>query len=116
MKGVIIIADDLVMFGKSKDEHDEYLNALMKRCCTLGVRLNLEKLEMGLDAITFMEHPIRKSGIIVDPEKVRAFWDMTAPEMAGAFHKFLSMTNYVGKFIWNLTTIIKPLEESHEQL
>ena len=62
MKEVVIIADDLVVFDKSQDEHDKYFQALLERCCTLEI--NLDKLEMGFDALTFIGHRITKEGFI----------------------------------------------------
>lgn len=67
MKGIVDIADDLVVFGRSKEEHNKQLHELLERCHTVGVKLNLEKFVMGLDAITFMGH-ITREGIKVDPE------------------------------------------------
>ena len=106
MKGIIIIADDLVVYGTNQEEHDRRLHNLFQKCQTIEVKLNPEKLEIGLDATTFMRHRITKEGIVVDPEKVRAITDMPAPETIGDLRRFLGMINYVGKFIPNLTTIL----------
>ena len=77
----------------------------------IGVKLNPEKLEIGLDDITFMGHRIIKEGIVVDPEKFRAITDMPAPETIGDLRRFLGMINYARKFIPNLTTVRKPLQD-----
>ena len=103
MKG-IIIADELVVYGTNREEHDRRLHNLLQKCQTIGIKLNPEKLEIGLDAITFMGHRITKEGIVVDPAKVRAITDMSAPETIGDLRRFLGMINYVQKFIPNLTT------------
>ena len=58
-----------------------------------------------------MGHYITKEGIVVDPEKVRAIWDIAVLETVGALRRFLSVTYYVGKFIPNLTTAIKALQD-----
>ena len=72
MKGIIIIADDLVVYGTNREEYDRRLHNLLQKCQTIGVKLNPEKLEIGVDAIT-------KEGIVVDPKKLRAITDMPAP-------------------------------------
>ena len=72
MKAIIIIADDLVVYGTNREKHDSLLHNILQKCQTIGVKLNPEKLEIGLDAITFMGHRITKEGIVVGPEKVRA--------------------------------------------
>ena len=70
-------------------------------------------LEVGfnLDAITFMGHRITKEDIVIDPEKVRAITDMPAPKTVEDLRRFPGMINYVGKFIPNLTTVLKPLKD-----
>ena len=110
MKGIIIIADDLLVYGINREENDRWLHNLLQKRQTIGVKVNSEKLEIGLDAITFMGHCITKEGIVVDPEKVRAFTDMPAPETIGDLRRFLGMINYVRKFIPNLMTVLKPLQ------
>lgn len=68
MEEIVVIADDLVVFGRSQKEHDKRLYELLQRCHTVGVKLNPDKFEMCLDDITFMGHCITKEGIKVDPE------------------------------------------------
>ena len=100
MKGIIIITDDLVVYGTNREEHN-----LLQKCQTIGVKLNPEKLEIDLDAITFMAHRITKECIVVNPEKVRAITDMPSLGTVGDLRRFLGMINYVGKFIPNFTIV-----------
>lgn len=109
MEGLVVIADDVVIFGRDQDEHDRRLHAFLERCRATGVKLNRDKLEMSLDAITFMGHRITKEGTMVDPEKVTAIRDMAVPGDIHGLRQFLGMVNYVGKFIPNLSTVLKPL-------
>ena len=108
MKGIIIIVDDQVVYGTNREEHDRRLHNLLQKCQIIGVKLNPEKLEIGLDAITVMEHRITKEGIVVDPKKVRAITVLSASETIGDLRRFLGMINYVGKFIPNLTIVLTP--------
>ena len=62
-----------------------------------------------------MGHCIIKEDIVVDPKKVWAITDMPAPGTIGDLRRFLGMINYVGKFIPNLTTVLKPLQDLTEK-
>ncbi|KAK2171261.1 hypothetical protein NP493_1083g00015 [Ridgeia piscesae] len=42
LPGVVAIADDIVVFGKTKAEHDEHLDNVMKRKQEIGLYLNPE--------------------------------------------------------------------------
>ena len=68
MKSVVTIANELVVYGTNQEEHDRRLQELLQKCRKIGVKLNPEKLEIGLDAITFTGHRITKECIVVDPE------------------------------------------------
>ena len=52
MKSIVII-DDLVIYGMNQ-EHDRQLHELLQKCQKIGVKLNPDKLQIGLDAIIFM--------------------------------------------------------------
>lgn len=71
-----------------------------------------EKFEIRLHAITFMGHRITSKAVVVDPENVSAIQNMNDPEDIGELRRFLGMVNYVGKFVPNLTSIIKPIQKS----
>ena len=42
--GVVGIADDIVVFGKTTEEHDENLHGMMERCQNTGLKLNLKNV------------------------------------------------------------------------
>ena len=41
--GIVGIADDIVVFGKTTEEHDENLHGMMKKCQNTGLNLHPEK-------------------------------------------------------------------------
>ena len=109
LPGIVCIADDVVIHGRDKEEHDKHLKAFMARCRELGVKLNAEKMETALDTVTFMGHRISKSGLGIDPEKVSAITSMKEPENVGELRRFNGMINYIAKFVPNLATAMQPL-------
>ena len=67
LKGVICVADDIVVHGKDVDEHDNNMNKFLDVCNKVGIRLNKEKTDLRAETITFMGHKISKNGMQVDP-------------------------------------------------
>lgn len=96
---------DLVVWSKNQ----EAISGTTGKYCILAV--NPEKMEMGLDAISFMGHHITREDIAVNLKIVRVIQNTGAPETVGVLHRFLSLINYVGKFIPNLIPVIKPLHK-----
>jgi len=109
LAGVVCIADDIIIHGTDKQDHDKHLTAFLDRCMTAGIKLNRQKLEVGVDEVVFMGHRITKDGLQVDPEKVEAITNMTAPTNITELRRFIGMTNYLARFLPGLTDILQPL-------
>ena len=85
LPGIICIADDIVIYGKTSEEHDENLRKFFERCLETGIKLNKDKLDVGLKEVTFMGHRITKEGLRVDPAKVSAISEMQPPTNINEF-------------------------------
>ena len=109
LNGVECIADDVIIHGETKAEHDKNLNRFLERCKQLGVRLNKDKTETATSQITFMGHLITTDGVHIDPEKVKAVNKFETPSNVEELRRFLGMVNYVARFLPNLTTKVLPL-------
>ena len=109
LDGIVCIADDVVIHGRTKEEHDINMKRFLQCCKDKGIKLNDEKTEAGLTEITFMGHHITAKGVAIDPEKVKAVTEFHAPKNTEELRRFLGMVNYVARFIPNLTTLVYPL-------
>ena len=107
---IACIADDVIIHGATKEEHDQHLHAFLTRCQSVGIKLNPEKLDIGVKSVTFMGHRISSNGIHPDPEKISAITKMKAPEDIAQLRRFIGMINYLAKFLPHLTTKIHPLQ------
>ena len=54
LPGVICIADDVIIHGKTLEEHDHHLDQFMKRCQEKNIQLNKNKFTLRSESITFM--------------------------------------------------------------
>ena len=109
LKGVIHIADDILIFGKDQAEHDANLNNFLHRCRDENIRLNRDKTCLNSDTVKFMGHIIHKGKLSVDSSKVEAIRNFPAPQNVSQLRSFLGMVNFIGKFIPNLSDVLYPL-------
>ncbi|CAB3997498.1 Retrovirus-related Pol poly from transposon [Paramuricea clavata] len=109
--GVVGIADDIVVFGKTAEEHDENLHGMMERCQNTGLKLNPEKCFIKQKQIKFCGVICNEEGIKPDPSKVSALKQMTKPRDRRELQTFLGLATYMGPFIPNLSSITAPLRE-----
>ena len=59
----------------------------------------------------FLRHILSAEGVKPDPRKVEAIADMPTPSNKTDLQHFLSMVNYLGKFIPRLSDETAPLQE-----
>ena len=64
LPGVVYIADDVIIHGKSLEEHDAHLDRFLRCCQEKGLKLNADKMEIHLKEITFMGHRITENGLL----------------------------------------------------
>ena len=67
LAGVLNMADDIVVFGRDAQEHQERLLKVMDRLLECGLTLSEEKCEFGLSSVKFLGHIISAEGITADP-------------------------------------------------
>ena len=80
LRGVKCIADDILIHGTCKADHDNNLDGLMRRCQQKGIKLNAEKLEYKFKEVPFHGHLLTMEGLKPDPEKVRAIVETPRPK------------------------------------
>ena len=99
-----------MVYGKTLEEHDENLRKFFERCLVTGIKLNKDKLDIGLKEVTFMGHRITKEGLRVDPAKVSAIREMQPPTNTNQLRRFMGMANYhLARFMPQLTDTMQPL-------
>ena len=108
-EGVEVIVDDILVHGKTRDEHDTRLKKVIETVNEAGLTLNYQKCQFQKEELTYFGHVVGAKGIRPDPEKVRALVDMPSPTKVEELRRVLGMLNYLGRFVSNLSTIMKPM-------
>ena len=111
LEGVLCLMDDVLIFGKDKEQHDVKLMEVLKRIAEAGVTLNSEKCEFAKNRVKFLGHVIDREGIRVDPDKTAAILRMETPKNIPELRRFLGMTNQLGKFSHRVSDLTQPLRE-----
>ena len=91
LQGVLCQMDDILIFGKDQSEHDQRLEAVLRRIEDAGATLNPQKCEFSKDKLTFLGHVIDAEGIRADPEKTEALRKMSPPTSVPKLRRFLGL-------------------------
>ena len=62
-KSCLIYLDDIIIFGKTLEEHNQRLVAVLTKLQSAGVKLSKNKCHFGKESVKFLGHIIRKKGI-----------------------------------------------------
>ena len=105
LPGVTGIADDIVISGKTRDEHDKNLKAVTERAQETGVRFNPDKCQIARTELSFFGHTISATGLKPDPRKIEAIRNMDPSTSLPDLQTFLGMVQYLGRYIPNLASV-----------
>lgn len=77
LEGVVCHIDDVLVWGRTREEHDAWRHAVLQKMQKVGIILNIDKCDLSKQEMTFLGHLISTSGISPDPGKTEAIRKMT---------------------------------------
>ena len=109
IKGVVCYFDDILIHTAHEESHRHLLNRVKDKLQEAGLKLNEQKFTYFKKEIKFLGHIISPDGVKPDQEKVEAKKNLSEPTSVPELRRFLGMVQYLGRYIDNLATILKPL-------
>ena len=79
MPGVLNVSDDILVYGKSPEEHDNNLKQVLSRLREKGLTLNKTECPFSQDNLKYLGYIFSKEGMSPDPDKVSALNDTSVP-------------------------------------
>ncbi|GKA17659.1 putative nucleotidyltransferase, ribonuclease H [Tanacetum coccineum] len=108
-KFVIVFIDDILIYSKSKEEHEEHLKIILGLLKKEKLYAKFSKCDFWLDSVQFLGHVINNEGVHVDPSKIEAIKNWSAPTTPTEVRQFLGLAGYYRRFIEGFSLIAKPL-------
>jgi hypothetical protein len=107
--GVHIYFDDIVVGGRTEEEHDNNLRTFMTRCSEKNITINEKKSTFKKQTLTFLGHIFKQGEYSPDPDRLKPFMDFPIPKTSKQLRRFLGMATYYAKWVQGFATICQPL-------
>ena len=113
--GTANIADDIIVHGKTSEEHDQRLLKVLRTLLDAGLTLNREKCQFSMNQLEFMGHLISHRGIGPTKTRVEAIANAREPKSVAEVRSFLGLVNFCARFIPNFASVCEPLRRITKQ-
>ena len=109
--GVTGIANDMIVYGQTDQEHDVNLLNFLEVCRRNNLTLNPDKMQFRLPRVSFFGHTWSDKGLAADLKKIEAVKKMKIPQDVETMRSFLGMINYLNRFSPRLAELSNPLRQ-----
>ncbi|CAE1306756.1 unnamed protein product [Acanthosepion pharaonis] len=89
--GALALIDDVIIHGKTKEEHDLNLRKLMETARTAGLTFNSSKCAIDHEQVKFFGAIFDRNGIHPDPQKVEEKKSLPSPRNITELQKVLGI-------------------------
>nr|GEW15181.1 hypothetical protein [Tanacetum cinerariifolium] len=73
------VIDDILVYSKDEEEHRKHLKIILELHKKVRLYAKFSKCDFWLDSIQFLGHVIDRSGVHVDPSKIKSIKNWVAP-------------------------------------
>lgn len=99
LPGVRVYVDDVLIWGNSKEEHDERVTAVLRRAQQEGLTFNPAKCVFCTTQVAFLGDVIGRDGIRPSPDLIESVRAMPAPKDKQGVRRLLGVVNYFRKYL-----------------
>ena len=106
---MVVYIDDVLVTGKSEEEHLAALEETLRRLKEAGLRLKKSKCVFMASSVIYLGYRIDAEGLHPVPEKVQALKEAPTPCNVSELKSYLGLLTYYSKFLPNVSTVLAPL-------
>ena len=109
-RGVYAYIDDILIYSKTREEHDDLVRQVLERLQAAGLRVSLEKSTWCTDEVAYLGYIIGRGTLKMDPAKIAAIRNIKTPpqtqvdgryrpDLRKQVRSFLGAAGFYRKFI-----------------
>lgn len=101
--------DDILVFSRNENEHQEHLRTVFQRFSDYGIVVNQSKCVLGVSEVIFLGYVVTSSGCRPTSDKVKAIQTFPQPSTVRQLRQFLGMLNFYRRHLPHAADIQSPL-------
>ncbi|MES9880447.1 MAG: RNase H-like domain-containing protein [Sedimenticola sp.] len=105
------VSDDIIVYGKTRAEHDAALRNVLQRLRDKNLTLNRDKCDFCKTSLTYMGHTLTGEGLMPQNSKIEAVLNTKPPKNVKEVKSFLGLVNFSAKFLPNFATVSEPIRK-----
>ena len=111
----VLYIDDIIVHGRSFEEHIERLREVLKRLQAANLTLKTKKCCFLQQKVEFLGHIVSSAGISPNPKKIAKVTNWCDPTNLKELRSFLGLATYYRRFIKVFGNIARPLHALTEK-
>ena len=77
---IVVFIDDILIYSRSKEEHIQHLRQVLETLRSEKLYAKFPTCEFWIRRVEFLGHVVSEEGIHVDPSKIKAIENWSAPK------------------------------------
>ena len=106
MERVVVYLDDVLVTGRTEEEHLATLDEVLRRMREAGLRLRRDKCMFLAPSVIYLGHRIDAQGLHPVADKLQAITEVPSPHNVSELKSYLGPLTYYAKFLPNLSTTL----------
>jgi hypothetical protein len=111
-RNAVSFIDDILIYSNTFEDHVRDLTEFFGRLRKHHVSLKPNKCVFFARSAAYLGFTLTHDGISPVSQKVQVIRDIPAPKALTQLRSFVQMVNVYRRFVWQMSTVAKPLTES----
>ena len=111
----LVYIDDVIVLGRTFDEHLRNLRTVFERLRESGLRLKPSKCFFFQHKVQYLGHVISREGVATDPSKTEKVAAWPVPTSKREVQQFLGLASYYRRFVEDFARVARPLHRLTER-